>query len=673
MRQRGGVNDEEAQCENTAADIDVELPSIPSKSRRRSSIVNDGIMNKVNIRFKSCLAPFLVGSLLVGLPACFIWTFMLYSVDNENEPCQQFAPVSFPDISSLSPVRRSRLQSVQQAIQHAWKGYHDHVLTRSSKRGFLLKDDLAPLSESGNSWLNYAATLHDSIDTLYLANLTAEYNEAVTLLISKDVQTTSLRVTKTFEYSLRVLGGLLGAYSVSADPRLLRAAEKAADSMLEGPFRVSPTALPRPFGMLAPSSKGVNMWQMDWWKGILYRIYARLYEWGRDTFTNEHHTNSLAGVGSFALEFSFLSVMSDNPVYRQASDAIFHLVKTFQAPDGTVPTGWNVMTGKPFSRSDRSFGSGGDSFYEYLLKVPALNDCLEEDSFQNEFCGDVDLEMLAMYHSIVEKSLRMEHVSTFMLDGERLSFPVDNHSSFHHLLCFLPGLLALGSANKDDSTLLSPDMELAKELIQGCHASYQVSKTGLGAESAFIRNGLKEHADSQSILEIVDPSFLLRPEYVESLFVLYRITKDNEFQEMAWNVFRSLEEHCRVEGGGYASLANVNDGTKKVDNMPSYFLAETLKYLLLMFAPDDYISLDEFVLTTEGHPLRKPKKIKKDGLSALCKGDKKIIPPVPMPWTLVAILFILAFMIIWVFSSLVTMIMCRICCGSQKTKRKKNQ
>ena len=31
----------------------------------------------------------------------------------------------------------------------------------------------------------------------------------------------------------------------------------------------------------------------------------------------------------------------------------------------------------------------------------------------------------------------------------------------------------------------------------------------------------------------------------------------------------------------------------------------TLKYLLLLFASDDLISLDDFVLTTEAHPLRR--------------------------------------------------------------------
>ena len=57
---------------------------------------------------------------------------------------------------------------------------------------------------------------------------------------------------------------------------------------------------------------------------------------------------------------------------------------------------------------------------------------------------------------------------------------------------------------------------------------------------------------------------------------------------------------------GYVGLKGVTDpGAGFVDDTPSYFLAETLKYLLLLFASDDFISLDDFVLTTEAHPLRR--------------------------------------------------------------------
>lgn len=38
--------------------------------------------------------------------------------------------------------------------------------------------------------------------------------------------------------------------------------------------------------------------------------------------------------------------------------------------------------------------------------------------------------------------------------------------------------------------------------------------------------------------------------------------------------------------------------------MQSFFLAETLKYLYLLFSPSSVISLDEWVFNTEAHPIK---------------------------------------------------------------------
>ena len=50
-------------------------------------------------------------------------------------------------------------------------------------------------------------------------------------------------------------------------------------------------------------------------------------------------------------------------------------------------------------------------------------------------------------------------------------------------------------------------------------------------------------------------------------------------------------------------VVQVNSGIKD-DKMQSFFLAETLKYLYLLFSPSDVISLDEWVFNTEAHPIR---------------------------------------------------------------------
>jgi hypothetical protein len=72
---------------------------------------------------------------------------------------------------------------------------------------------------------------------------------------------------------------------------------------------------------------------------------------------------------------------------------------------------------------------------------------------------------------------------------------------------------------------------------------------------------------------------------------------------MGREYLEGLRAHCRA-GDGYTTLKNV-ETMEQGDLMPSYFLAETLKYLYLIFAPDEALDLDRVVLTTEAHPLRR--------------------------------------------------------------------
>ena len=115
------------------------------------------------------------------------------------------------------------------------------------------------------------------------------------------------------------------------------------------------------------------------------------------------------------------------------------------------------------------------------------------------------------------------------------------------------------------------------------------------------------HADLLScLLQPLDAHNLLRPETLESLFVLYRLTGDQKYREWGWQIFNAFEKHTRVPDGGYSSISNVKDaGNPRFrDKMESFFLSETLKYLYLLFSDDPkLIPLDEYVFNTEGHPL----------------------------------------------------------------------
>lgn len=68
-------------------------------------------------------------------------------------------------------------------------------------------------------------------------------------------------------------------------------------------------------------------------------------------------------------------------------------------------------------------------------------------------------------------------------------------------------------------------------------------------------------------------------------------------------LLQALERWCRTDGGytGIRDVYQVNP--PKDDVQQSFFLAETLKYLYLLFSEDDVIPLDKWVLNSEAHPL----------------------------------------------------------------------
>ncbi|KAL1851047.1 hypothetical protein VTK73DRAFT_9548 [Phialemonium thermophilum] len=103
----------------------------------------------------------------------------------------------------------------------------------------------------------------------------------------------------------------------------------------------------------------------------------------------------------------------------------------------------------------------------------------------------------------------------------------------------------------------------------------------------------------------LDVHNLQRPEAAESLFYMWRITGDVRYREWGWEMFKSFVEHTAVPGGG--GFTSLSDASKvppvMKDNMESFWLAETLKYLYLLFSPDDLVPLDKVVINTEGHVL----------------------------------------------------------------------
>lgn len=149
--------------------------------------------------------------------------------------------------SAFKKIRIDRQQQVSQAFLHAWKGYKKHAW---------LHDEVMPLT-GGNkdSFVGWAATLVDGLDTLLIMGLQEEFDDALVALKSIDFSKPNAERIPVFETTIRYLGGLLGAYDVSGAkyPILLQKADELGQ-MLFRSFNTQ-NGIPQPYYWWQKSSE----------------------------------------------------------------------------------------------------------------------------------------------------------------------------------------------------------------------------------------------------------------------------------------------------------------------------------------------------------------------------------------------------------------------------------
>ncbi|EXJ88920.1 mannosyl-oligosaccharide alpha-1,2-mannosidase [Capronia epimyces CBS 606.96] len=90
--------------------------------------------------------------------------------------------------------------------------------------------------------------------------------------------------------------------------------------------------------------------------------------------------------------------------------------------------------------------------------------------------------------------------------------------------------------------------------------------------------------------------YRLRPEAIESVFIMYRITGDESWREKGWAMFDAVDKATKTETANAAIHDVTSQLMEQDDTMESFWLAETLKYYYLLFSEPDLISLDDYVL-----------------------------------------------------------------------------
>ena len=433
------------------------------------------------------------------------------------------------------------------------------------------------MAPSGLGWI-----IVDSLDTLMLMNQTTRLQHAREWL-ADSLTWHQDQAVNLFETSIRMLGGLLSAHYLSTEfPDMapldednpgtagedlyLEKAKDLADRLL--------AAFESPSGIPYASVNLAN-----------FQAVPAHFDSG---------ASSTAEVASVQMEYKYMAKLTGEKNFWDVVEKVMKVIDDNDSEAGLVPIFIEPTTGH-FVGSNIRLGSRGDSYYEYLIKQYLQTNKQEP-----------------VYEEMWEQALQgvREHLVTytepsgFTIVGEKPD-GIGNSLSpkMDHLVCFLPGTIALaatGGLTEAEAKKLpswskkkESEMQLARELMHTCWGMYKYMATGLAAEITYFEiaephlpEGAPHNppanfdADPEAtwrqdfVVKQNDVHNLQRPETVESLFYMWRITGDVKYREWGWDMFTSFVEHTAVaEKGGFTSLSNANVIPPKVrDNMESFWL-----------------------------------------------------------------------------------------------------
>ncbi|TDZ60807.1 Mannosyl-oligosaccharide 1,2-alpha-mannosidase [Colletotrichum trifolii] len=499
-----------------------------------------------------------------------------------------------------------RRERVVEAFQLSWDAYERYAW------GY---DEYHPIAKTGRQMApkGLGWIIVDSLDTMILMNQTSRLAQARQWL-SKDLTYDQDQDVNTFETTIRMLGGLLSAHYLSNEyPQLAPVKDDDPGQPGEDLYLEKARDLADRLTAAFDSPSGVPYASVNLakYKGIVSHA--------------DGGASSTAEATTLQLEFKYLAKLTGEKDFWDKAEKVMKVVDDNGAEAGLVPI-FIYATNGEFRGDNVRLGSRGDSYYEYLIK----------QYLQTNKQEPVYLEMWDEALEGVRKHLiTYSKPSGFTVLGERPNgLKNDLSPKMDHLVCFMPGTIALGATGgipEAEARRLPTwnkkkdrDMKLARELMQTCWGMYKWMATGLAAEITYFNVDnppapeSASHHPPQTLdtdpnakwrqdfeVHAMDVHNLQRPETVESLFYMWRITGDQKYRDWGWEMFKAFVNYTAVEdGGGFTSLSNANVIPPVVrDNLESFWMAETLKYFYLLFSPNDLLPLDKVVLNTEAHPL----------------------------------------------------------------------
>jgi len=404
------------------------------------------------------------------------------------------------------------------------------------------KDELQPLTCKGrDTWGGYKLTLIDTLDTLLLTGDLRKFRQVESIVrgMSFDID----KNVSVFETNIRIVGGLLSSHFLYKKAGMpLPHGWPCKGPLLDLAVDVANRILPA-----FNTTTGMPFGSINLRHGVA---------------ADETPVTCTSGVGTFIVEFATISRLTGDMRFERAARRAIESLFKFRSEIGLLGNHIDTQTGR-WTATDSGIGAGVDSFFEYLVKGYVL---LNEPEL---------LEMWRVLEMPIEKFLNQNdwYIWANMKSGTTTSAIAQS------LDCFFPGM----------KTLLG-EVEPAMRT----HLNYYDTWRRFNAWPEFYAIGQKLPIQGRE-------GFPLRPEFIESTYYLYYATKDPILLEMGAEFLHSINVTARTSCG-FATVDNVIDG-RRADRMESFFLAETLKYLYLLFDPDHWMNqktYDAEILNVEG-------------------------------------------------------------------------
>ncbi|KAI3513428.1 hypothetical protein L1887_20762 [Cichorium endivia] len=449
--------------------------------------------------------------------------------------------------SGLSAKRRRMSEKVRKMFYHAYDNYMTYAFPHDELKP-ISKTFTDSLSELGNLKLENlpqgyngsALTLVESLSSLVILGNNSEFERAV-MWLSENLNFDVDARINLFECNIRLLGGLVSAHILATD---------STNRLIQGTYNNQLLVLAQDLGTRFLPAFNTPTGLPYAWINLKYGVME-----------NETTETSTSGCGSLILEMGALSRLTGDSRFEDAALHALRKLWAMRSSLNLLGTTLDVATGEWIEYSS-GIGAGVDSFYEYLIKAHIL------------FGKEEFWRMFQSAYLAVQKYFRYGswYHEADMRTGRATYWQLTS------LQAFWPGVQVLVG-------------DVAAANLTHREFFYVWKKFGVLPERYLL---------DHQIVHPTEKYYPLRPELAESTYYLYQATKDPWYMEVGETIVNSLNLHTKVEGG-YASVRDVTT-MQLEDHQHSFFLAETCKYLYLLF-DDSALTGQNYVFTTEGHPL----------------------------------------------------------------------